>query len=93
MKINELMIGDFVTFKECQKDKIPFGVKIIALGHQDRGEENAALVCIDGAKTFDIIEIDDEIVGIPLTPEILEKNGWVSDNYNDRLSVYNLRHG
>lgn len=34
-----------------------------------------------------------EIEPIPLTPEILEKNGWVSDNYNDPFRVYNLRHG
>lgn len=87
MKINELMIGDFVTFKDYQEDKAPFGIEIIALGYQGRGEENEALVCIDGAKASDIIEIDDEIVGIPLTPEILEKNGF-EDISNHTLKGY-----
>lgn len=35
----------------------------------------------------------DKLEPIPLTSEILEKNGWISDNYNDRLQVYNLRRG
>ena len=30
---------------------------------------------------------------IPLTSEILEKNGWISDNSNDPLRIYNLHHG
>ena len=36
---------------------------------------------------------ESEIEPIPLTTEILEKNGWISDNSNDPLRVYNLRHG
>lgn len=79
MKINELMIGDFVTFKDCQEDKAPSVVKIIALGYQGKGEENEALVSINGANICDIIEIDDEIVGIPISSEILEKNGFQYD--------------
>lgn len=35
----------------------------------------------------------DELEPIPLTPEILEKNGWIPDNSNDHLRIYNLRYG
>jgi len=78
MKPNELMIGDWVTFKDCQHEN-PILIKIIAIGFQ-ADEENDCLVQIDGDKACDIIAIDDEIVGIPLTAEILEKNGWEKDD-------------
>ena len=77
MKPNELMLGDWVTFKDCQFDN-PMPIKMIAIGYQD-GEENC-LVQINGDDACDIIAIDDEIVGIPLTPEILEKNGFTRPN-------------
>lgn len=74
MKANELMLGDWVTFKDCQHEN-PMPIKIIAIGFQ-ADEEDDCLVQINGDKACDIITIDDEIVGIPLTAEILEKNGW-----------------
>ena len=78
MKANELMIGDWVTFKDCQHEN-PMPIKIIAIGFQ-ADEEDDCLVQIDGDKACDIIEINDEIVGIPLTAEILEKNGFEKRN-------------
>ena len=74
MKANELMIGDWVTFKDCQHEN-PMPIKIIAIGFQ-ADEEDDCLVQINGDRACDIITIDDEIVGIPLTAEILEKNGF-----------------
>lgn len=77
MKTTDLMIGDYVTFKDCQNDDAPTIVKIEGLGYQGRGVVEEALVTIDGDENgFDLVEIDDEFVGIPLTPEILEKNGF-----------------
>ena len=77
MKASELMIGDYVTFKESiECDNIPMKVKIVALGFQYRGEEDEALVQIDDDNACDIINIDNEVVGYPLTPEIIEKNGF-----------------
>ena len=77
MKASELMIGDYVTFKESiECDNIPMKVKIVALCFQYRGEEDEALVQIDDDNACDIINIDNEVVGYPLTPEILEKNGF-----------------
>lgn len=72
MKAQELMLGDYVTFKECQKDTVPTIIKIWQING-----DNDALVSIDNDDTLDEIAIDDEIVGITLTPEILEKNGFI----------------
>lgn len=71
MKANELMIGDLVTFKDCLNDEEILVIKIWHLS-----QEGNALVFIDDSKVLDEIAIDDEIVGIPLTPKILEKNGF-----------------
>ncbi len=69
------MIGDYVTFKDCQNDDAPTIVKIEGLGYQGRGVVEEALVTIDGDENgFDLVEIDDEFVGIPLTQEILQEN-------------------
>ena len=86
------MLGDYVTFADCQKDKYPSIVKIWQIN-----EDGESFASIDGGKAIDEITIDDEIVGIPITPEILEKNGfrklvtygtekWLCDNL--RLNVY-----
>ena len=75
MTTRDLMIGDYVTFKECQNDDAPTIVKIEGLGYQGRGVVEEALVTIDGDENgFDLVEIDDEFVGIPLTEEILQEN-------------------
>ena len=70
MKANELMIGDLVTFKDCQNDKEVIVVKIWGIN-----QEGNALVLIDDSDSLDEVTIDEEFVGIPLTPEIIEKNG------------------
>lgn len=74
MKANELMVGDFVTFRDCLEDDAIIKVEIRELHAYD----NTILVSIDNDPTFDTIDLDDEVVGIPLTPKILEKNGWLS---------------
>ena len=75
MTTRDLMIGDYVTFKDCQNDDAPTIVKIEGLGYQGRGVVEEALVTIDGDENgFDLVEIDDEFVGIPLTEEILQEN-------------------
>ena len=75
MKANELMQGDYITFKDSiETDETPLPVKVIGIGYVWRGIENEALVEINGDETCDIIEIDDECVGIPITEKILEKN-------------------
>lgn len=65
------MLGDLVTFRDCQKDTSPAIIKIWQIN-----ADNEAFVSIDGNDGLDEISIDDEIVGIFITPEILEKNGF-----------------
>lgn len=88
MKANELMIGDWVTFRDCQYEN-PMPIKIVAVGYQ-ADTENDCLVQINGDKGCDIIEIDNEIVGIPLTAEILENNGFEKISLKSGQVVYSL---
>lgn len=82
MKANELMIGDLVTFKDCQNDEAPSIVKIWQIN-----DEGGAFAFIDGDDALDEIIIDDEIVGIPITPEILENNGF-DGAYKKTYQIY-----
>jgi hypothetical protein len=74
MKPEELMIGDFVLYDDniCIVDEI-------------RVDNTAVLTALN----TDITSIDgdqvsmDEITPILLTPEILEKNGFVKDKYGE----------
>ena len=55
MKTEELMIGDVVTFKDCQHDENPFIIKIWQIN-----QDGDALVFIDDDATMlDSIAIDD----------------------------------
>ena len=75
MRASELMQGDYITFKDSvETDETPMPIKVIGLGYVGRGIENEALVEIDGDKSGDIIEINEECVGIPLTEAFLQKN-------------------
>lgn len=71
MNATDLMLGDLVTFRDCQKDPAPAIIEVWQIN-----ADNEAFVSIDGSYGLDEIFINDEIVGIPLTPEILEKNGF-----------------
>lgn len=73
MKANELMPGDLVTFKNCQYSRDAVIIKIWGIN-----QEGNALVFIDDSEVLDEVTIDEEFAGIPLTPEILKKNGFVS---------------
>lgn len=75
MKANELMIGDWVNLKN---GKVIMPCRITVIGHatQDRNEIGTT-VCVDLSKEFPTCIFDmDVITPIPLTPEILEKNGF-----------------
>ena len=76
MKAKDLMIGDVITFKDALEDKVILPVKIVAIGYQWKGEEDEVLAQIGDDDTCDIIVIDEECVGIPITDELLEKNGF-----------------
>lgn len=91
MRTIDLMIGDYVTFKDCQNDDAPTIVKIEGLGYQGRGVVEEALVTIDGDKNgFDLVEVDDEFVGIPITDKILKDNEFGYVESDSELSHYYL---
>ena len=75
MNAQDLMLGDLVTFRDCQKDTSPAIIKVWQIN-----ADNVAFVSIDGNDGLDEISIDDEIVGLPITPEIFEKNGFEYEN-------------
>lgn len=65
MEANELMIGDII----CQK----FSNLVLVVS----AVTPPYVQCIDEEGQFH----EDTIKPIPLTPEILEKNGWVNDHF------------
>ena len=69
MKPEELMIGDYITFSDVQNDDNCPKLKVIALNEVD------VYVSVDGDPVADLCGPED-IAGIPLTPEILKKNGF-----------------
>ena len=69
MKADELMIGDLLTFKGCVNDSVPIILRV------DGILPDTLFVKIDDSRGDDEVGYED-IVGIALTPEILEKNGF-----------------
>ena len=81
LQAKDLMIGDLLTFADCIKEGSIVSIRVAELHEYD----NEFLASIDGDKNYDVMELTDEIVGIPLTQEILEKNGWREDYSGDHF--------
>lgn len=71
MKAEELMIGDLLTFKDCVGDS---GFPILKVNGI---LPDTLFVQIDYSDTDDEVDYED-VIGIPITPEILEKNGFIT---------------
>lgn len=74
MTTRELMVGDYITFSDVQNDSYCPKLKVVIIDKED------VYVSIDGDPVVDVLDPKD-LAGIPLTPEILEKNGFVSQEY------------
>lgn len=72
MKAKELMLGDLVTFRESLEEKQIIPIKIVVL----REDNNDFLAQVCGDEICDELEFNDEIVGIPITSDILKKIGF-----------------
>lgn len=78
LTIKNLMIGDWVVINNIPR-QITFidaciNYKIIAVGkHQD------------GSRVSYVGKLSEEVKPIPLTPEILEKNGFVLESYSGNV--------
>lgn len=80
MKANELMIGDWVRARKYNSDSLPEVVKVRCCDVTDR---------IYAEKGNGLIMEFDRIEPIPLTPEILEKNGFT--NYGESWYIPNTK--
>lgn len=80
MKVEDLMIGDWVCLKDKNLpiEKRYFKIKYLAISagvSWVNQETNAPIGLRDGKSLIPVFR--DEVYPIPLTPEILEKNGFV----------------
>ena len=95
MKAEDLMVGDWVTFNDCELNEI-VPIKIAALGTSE------LYAHIDNDEVCDVIGYH-ELTGIPLTSEILERNGfknvsvitvgtpkmrWVSEDTRTEITIW-----
>lgn len=79
MRIQELAIGDWVTFADSVKEGEIVPVLVAGI--------TAPGICLgiiepegnDITQPCDELDVA-ELAGVPLTPEILEKNGWYIDS-------------
>lgn len=85
MNIKDLMIGDYVFHKKYGNAKVEMIV------NDFKGDPEVMLIS-DNIKHKDGYEYGycysglDDIYPLPLTSEILEKNGWKYTNYNNETS-------
>ena len=88
LKVTDLMVGDLVQIKEKDGKKLVGAFRVVAIGKTYLA---GVVSCFVEHGTVSISYIEDEkrvyqtnvcdIEPIPLTPEILEKNGLAKDSY------------
>lgn len=71
MEAKELMIGDWVLH-----EGEPYQIRQLGIYGVDRDGEDYPAVCVGKPKGIGLIVERNEIEPIPITPEILEKNGF-----------------
>ena len=82
MKKTDIQIGDFLTFEDCLNDEAYSVIKVTGI------LQDSFFARIDDAKADD--ELDYEgVVGIPLTAEILEKNGFKKSDLYEVWKIIN----
>ena len=88
LKVTDLMVGDLVQIKEKDGKKLVGAFRVVAIGKtylagviSDFVEHGTVSIsCIEDEKRVYQTEVCN-IEPIPLTPEILEKNGLANDPY------------
>lgn len=71
MKANELMIGDWVWY-----DNQPHQIRQLGVFGENRDGDSYPAVCVGKPNGIGLMLERNEIDPIPLTPKILEKNGF-----------------
>jgi hypothetical protein len=82
MKPNELMIGDWVWYNNQ-----PYQIRQLGIYGVDRDGEDYPAVCIGKPNGVGLIVGKNEVEPIPLTTEILEKNGFKEYDGLYRLDI------
>ena len=80
MEAKDLMIGDWVLH-----DREPYQIRQLGIYGVDRDGEDYPAVCVGKPKGVGLIVEINEIEPISLTQEILEKNGWVYNNDDEKF--------
>ena len=80
MKPEELMIGDWVSYKGE-----PYQIRQLGIFGENRDGEDYPAVCVGKPKGIGLIIERNKIEPIPLTDEILVKNGFVKQAYDGWL--------
>lgn len=80
MKATELMIRDWFLH-----EGEPYQIRQLGIYGVDRDGKDYPAVCVGKPKGIGLIVERNEIEPIPLTPEILEKNGWVYNNEDEKF--------
>lgn len=80
MEARDLMIGDWVWY-----DNQPYQIRQWGIFGVDRDGEDYPAVCVGKPNGIGLILERNEIKPIPLTPEILEKNGWIHNNEDEKF--------
>lgn len=75
MKANELMIGDWVSLFQGNCDFSPCNCKVNSISEYEIG--------IDGCDEYDYATLP-LLFPIPITPDILEKNGFIEINDDEK---------
>ena len=80
LNCKSLMIGDWVLY-----EGEPYQIRRLGIYGMDRDGESYPAVCIGKPTGIGLIVKRNEIEPIQLSPEILEKNGWVYNNKDEKF--------
>lgn len=80
MEATELMVMDWVLH-----EGEPYQIRQLGIYGVDRDGEDYPAVCVGKTNGIGLILERNEVEPIPLTSEILEKNGWIYNNEDEKF--------
>lgn len=81
MEATELMVRDWVLYKGE-----PYQIRQLGIFGKNRDGEDYPAVCVGKPNGIGLILERNKIEPIPLVPEILEKNGWIYNDEDEKFS-------
>lgn len=86
MEAKDLMLGDWVRYR-IGKDKVSMPMQVCLIS------ESEVYPTFEGNEADPLIMTEDELMPIPLSPNILEKNGFIQDMLNGHIFVFDSKPG